>query len=89
MAEAQKAELEVQISQLSELSGDSSKQMTYLNEQLREKDRLMEELQGQNSSLDGQLERVNQEMTSRMEKLVSRILSTWMSFVVKYTIHVC
>ena len=74
MAETQKAELEVQISQLSEMSGDSSQQMAYLNEQLREKDRLVEELQGQNSSITGQLERVNQDTTSKIEKLVSVIL---------------
>ena len=71
MAEAQKAELEVQIAQLSEMSGDSSQQMAYLNDQLREKDRLVEELQGHNSSITGQLERVNQDMNSKMEKLVS------------------
>ena len=67
MAEAQKAELEVQIAQLSEMSGDSSQQMAYLNDQLREKDRLVEELQGQKGSLTVQLESVN----LKEEKLVS------------------
>ena len=73
MAEAQKAELEVQISQLSEMSGDSSQQMAYLNEQLREKDRLVEELQGQHSFVSGELERVKQETSSKVEKQVGDI----------------
>ena len=80
MAEDQKAELEVQIAQLSEMSGDSSQQMAYLNDQLREKDRLVEELQGQKGSLTGQLERINQDMKSKEEKLVS--VSVWTGFKV-------
>lgn len=71
MAEDQKAELEIQIAQLSEMSGDSSQQMAYLNDQLREKDKLVEELQGQKGSLTGQIERINQDMNTKMEKLVS------------------
>jgi peptidoglycan hydrolase CwlO-like protein len=71
VAENQKAELEVQIAQLSEMSGDSSQQMAYLNDQLREKDRLVEELQGQKGSLTGQIERINQDVNSKEEKLVS------------------
>ena len=71
VAETQKAELEVQISQLSEMSGDSSKQLAYLNEQLREKDRQVEELQGTHSSVSGELDRVKEDMTSQTNKLVS------------------
>ena len=73
VAESQKTELEVQISQLSEMSGDSSKQMAYLNDQLREKDRQVEELQGQHSSVTEEMERVRQEQSSKAEKLVSHV----------------
>lgn len=71
MAEDQKAKLEVQIAQLSEMSGDSAQQMAYMNDQLREKDRLVEELQGEKGSLTGQLERINRDVNSKEEKLVS------------------
>ena len=73
MAEAHKTELELQISQLSEMSGDSSQQMAYLNEQLREKDKQVEELQGQHSSVAGELEIVREEQSSKTAKLVSYV----------------
>lgn len=94
MAEAQKAELKAQISQLSEMSGDSSQQMVYLNEQLREKDRLIEELQGQHSFVSGELERVKEETSSKSEQHVSTIydivcfLLPHIGLTVIITIHV-
>ena len=71
VAETHKAELEVQISQLSEMSGDSSQQLAYLNEQLREKDRQLEELEGKHSSISGELERVKEDMTTQTDKQVN------------------
>ena len=91
MAEDQKAELELQTAQLSEMSGDSSQQMAYLSEQLREKDRLVEELQRHKGSLTGQIERINQDASSKEEKLVSVFvgISLMMLTHEKYTYSRC
>lgn len=86
VSESQKAELEEQISQLSEMSGDSSQQVSYLNDQLREKDKQMEELQGQHSSLSNELERIKQETCLQAEKLVSFM---WLLVHINCSILLC
>ncbi|PFX23382.1 CAP-Gly domain-containing linker protein 1-like isoform X2 [Stylophora pistillata] len=65
---ADKAKLESQIAELAKNSGDSSEKLVYLNEQLREKDRTLDNLKSTSAEAQVQIGRLTEDLAQAKEK---------------------
>lgn len=64
---ADKNKLESEIAELAKNSGDSSQKMVYLNEQLREKDRILDKLKSSSAEAQIQIGRLSEDLSQAKE----------------------